>query len=101
MPNLKEKQIIRLLKRLTGIILPVLFLTLTLSVKSAFADYDSAEIVHHLGETVPLDLTYTNSDGNKVLLKDLINKPTVLDFCYYHCAGICTPLMMEVSDVIG
>ena len=68
---------------------------------SVRADYDSAEIVHHLGSRVPLDLTFTDSNGREVLLKDLINKPTVLDFCYYNCAGICTPLMLEISDVIG
>ncbi len=69
--------------------------------KISYADYDTAEIVHHTGNRIPMDLTFTNSDGKKVLLKDLINKPTVLDFCYYNCAGICTPLMLEVSDVIG
>ncbi len=68
---------------------------------SAYADYDSAEIVHHLGEKIPLNLAFNNSDGTRVFLKDLIKKPTVLDFCYYNCAGICTPLMLEVSDVIG
>ena len=101
MLNVNDKQIFILLKRIFGNILLGFLLIITLPLKSASADYDSAEIVHHLGEKIPLDLTYTNSDGKKVLLKDLIHKPTVLDFCYYHCAGICTPLMLEVSDVIG
>lgn len=87
-------------RKLKKIILLIL-LTLFIPRNSAYGDYDSAEIRHHLGEMIPLNLTFINSDGNKVTLKELIDKPTVLDFCYYNCAGICTPLMMEVSDVIG
>lgn len=79
----------------------ILLLIITISSPAAYADYNSVEIVHHLGEKIPLNLTFTNSDGKRVFLKDLVNKPTVLDFCYYNCAGICTPLMLEISDVIG
>jgi protein SCO1/2 len=79
----------------------IFLLTLSFSISPTYADYDSAEIVHHLGRKIPLNLVFTNSDGKKVFLKDLVNKPTVLDFCYYQCAGICTPLMLEISDVIG
>jgi protein SCO1/2 len=89
----KERKIVR--------ILPFIILFIFNISAVSFADYNSAEIVHHLGMRIPMDLTFTNSDGSKVLLKDLINEPTVLDFCYYNCAGICTPLMLEVSDVIG
>ena len=79
-------------------LITILFLLVTFN--SAYADYDSPEIVQHLGKTIPLNLTFINSDGKPVLLKDLINKPTVLDFCYYQCAGICTPLMLGISDVV-
>ncbi len=79
-------------------VISLIFLT---TARDIYADYDSAEIVHHLGERIPLSLVFTTSNGSKVLLKDLVDKPTVLDFCYYNCAGICTPLMLEVSDVIG
>ncbi len=60
-----------------------------------------AEVVEHLGKKLPLDLTFRNSVGDKVLLKDLVNKPTIFDFVYYRCTGICTPLMVEVASVIG
>ena len=68
---------------------------------SLYADYNSAKVVRHLGEHIPLNLQFVNSHGKHVLLKDLITKPTVLDFCYYRCSGICTPLMVELSSVIG
>ena len=58
-------------------------------------------ITEHLGAQIPLNLKFTNSHGKSVLLKDIINKPTVIDFVYYKCTGICTPLMAEVSDVVG
>ena len=65
------------------------------------ADNQSPEVTEHLGQILPLDLTFTNSQGRQLSLKNLINKPTVIDFVYYQCAGICTPIMMELSDVIG
>jgi protein SCO1/2 len=79
----------------------ILLLLIILNIKPSYADYDSAEIVHRLGDRVPLNLAFTTSEGKVVLLKDIINKPTILDFCYYRCAGICTPLMMEISDIVG
>ena len=78
----------------------ILFILL-LFVSSAIARNDSPVVTQHLGRQLPLDLTFTDSKGNEVLLKNLVNKPTVFDFVYFNCAGICTPLMMEVSDVIG
>jgi protein SCO1 len=72
-----------------------------LVINSTYADYNSAKVERHLGKTVPQNLKFKNSKGKEVLLKDLINKPTVLDFCYYRCAGICTPLMVEIASVIG
>ncbi len=79
----------------------IILITFSLVTNSAYADYNSAKVVRHLGTTIPLNLKFTNSKGETVLLKDLIDKPTVLDFCYYRCAGICTPLMVEIADVIG
>ncbi len=79
-----------------------IILTIFLSaINSAYADYNSAKVVRHLGKTIPLNLKFTNSKGEPVLLKDLVDKPAVIDFCYYRCAGICTPLMVEIADVIG
>jgi protein SCO1 len=77
-----------------------------ISILFLFNSYDYAgntypEVTKHLGKILPLDLTFTNSQGRQVLLRDLINKPTVIDFVYYRCTGICTPLMVELSEIIG
>ena len=90
----------RKLKLFTRIIL-FLLVTLFISLSSTYADYNTAKVEQHLGKKIPLDLAFVNSKGDTVLLKDLINKPTVIDFCYYRCVGICTPLMTEIADVIG
>ena len=71
---------------------------------SGFAEennYKSDEVVVHTGKYIPLNLYFTDAAGKKVLLKNIIDKPTVIDFGYFRCTGICTPLMTEISDVIG
>ncbi len=54
-----------------------------------------------LGSVIPLNTSFYDSHNNKVSLSDLINKPTVIDFAYYKCTGICTPLMTEIADVVN
>ena len=58
-------------------------------------------MVEKLGNKIPLDVSFTDSEGKTVTLKDLIKKPTVIDLAYYKCTGICTPLMTEIANVIN
>lgn len=58
-------------------------------------------IDEQLGKSIPLQENFVDENGNTVLLKDLFTKPTVLSFVYYNCPGICSPLLMELSDVIN
>ncbi len=81
-----------------------IILVLILISASGFAeknDYKSDDVVVHTGKYIPLNLYFTDADGKKILLKNIIDKPTVIDFAYYRCTGICMPLMTEISDVIG
>lgn len=57
-------------------------------------------IIEKLGNKIPLDAEFTNENGEKVKLGDLITKPTILMFVYYHCPGICSPLLTGVAEVI-
>jgi protein SCO1/2 len=86
-------------------IIIILVMLFTLSVgDNIFAETDSYNdigIVEKLGSYVPLNLTFTNVDGKKVILKDLVNKPTLLAFVYYKCPGICTPILTELANVVG
>jgi protein SCO1/2 len=49
------------------------------------------EIVEKLGEQVPLDLTFTDSSGQPVVLSKVIagDKPVVLSLVYYTCPMMC------------
>jgi protein SCO1/2 len=58
-------------------------------------------IDEQLGKTIPLQEYFVDENADKVLLKDLFTKPTVLSFVYYNCPGICSPLLMEMSDIIN
>lgn len=54
-----------------------------------------------LGNTIPLDITFNDEDGNPVKLEEVIDGPTVLALVYYDCPGICNPLMFELANVMN
>lgn len=66
------------------------------------ADNDDMEIgvVEHLDDFLPDSISLINEDGQQVWLADVIDKPTVLNFVYYRCPGICSPLMEGVAGVM-
>jgi protein SCO1 len=72
----------------------------TLSPQTAPVKEPEIGIVEHLDEYLPADLVFTDQNNNKVNLKDLINKPTVISFVYFRCPGICSPLMNGMAEVM-
>lgn len=54
-----------------------------------------------LKQQVAGDVTLINQSGEKVKLKELIDKPTILNLVYYECPGICSPLMNGIADFVG
>jgi protein SCO1/2 len=58
-------------------------------------------IVEHLDEFLPDDVYLIGEDSQKVVLTDLIDKPTVLNLVYYRCPGICSPLMEGLAEVMN
>lgn len=83
----------------------ILFVSIVISVFAFIAKADDKKIEvgidEQLGKTIPLQEFFVDENGNKVQLKDLFTKPTVLSFVYYNCPGICSPLLMEMSDIIN
>lgn len=57
-------------------------------------------VIEHLNDFLPTDIYITGLDSQKVRLTDLIDKPTVLNFVYYRCPGICSPLMEGLAEVM-
>lgn len=56
-----------------------------------------------LGESIPLDLQFYNSDGEMVLLGDLIQdgKPVLLNPLYYECPILCGLVLDAVFKVVN
>jgi len=57
-------------------------------------------IVEKNGDIIPMDLEFTNSKGEVVKLKDIMNKTTVLSLVYFHCPTVCKPLLGAKVDVL-
>lgn len=58
-------------------------------------------ISEKLGSMIPLDEEFYDENGNLVQIRSMIDKPTIITFVYYKCAGICNPLLREMADVVG
>jgi protein SCO1 len=57
-------------------------------------------IVEHLNEFLPDSISLINENGQEVWLSDVIDKPTIINFVYFRCPGICSPLMEAVAGVM-
>ncbi len=64
------------------------------------ADDPEIGIVEHLDEYLPTDIYLIDENNQRVLLTDLIDKPTVINWVYYRCPGICSPLMEGLASVM-
>ena len=53
-----------------------------------------------LDNYLPDDIKITNTEGKEVNLREIIDKPTVLNLVYLRCPGICTPLMDGIAEVV-
>ena len=54
----------------------------------------------HLGDKIPENITLVNQYGEEVSMNELVDKPTILNFVYYRCPGICSPLMNGIADFV-
>lgn len=57
-------------------------------------------IVEHLDEYLPDDIQLVDENNQKVRLTDLIDKPTIINWVYFRCPGICSPLMEGIAKVM-
>lgn len=57
-------------------------------------------VVEHLDDFLPDSILLVNENGQQVWLADVIDKPTIINFVYYRCPGICSPLMEAVAGVM-
>jgi len=68
---------------------------------SAQESQDAVDFEEHLGSIVPADIVLRDEEGNLVTVGELVDRPTILNFVYFECPGICTPLLTEIADILG
>ncbi len=61
----------------------------------------TAGIEEKLGDFIPLDLQFTDDDGKKIILKNIINGPTILSIVYYRCPNACDYLLTGISNTLN
>lgn len=56
-------------------------------------------IVEHLGDYFPKGVMIINENQDTIDLMSLVDKPTIINYVYYRCPGICSPLMSGIAEV--
>jgi protein SCO1 len=54
-----------------------------------------------LGQHIPLDITFRDETGQPVVLKELIQGPTIIAPIYYGCPNVCNFLQGGLAMVLG
>jgi protein SCO1/2 len=54
-----------------------------------------------LGAPVALDAILKDEEGMDITLRQLIDKPTILVFNYFRCAGVCPLLLNGVAELLN
>lgn len=83
------------------LLITTLIFLISIQTKGQRSTNDEPEIgvIEHLGEYFPKGVKIINENMDTVDLISLIDKPTVVNFVYYRCPGICSPLMSGIAEV--
>ncbi|MFA5327238.1 MAG: SCO family protein [Prolixibacteraceae bacterium] len=57
-------------------------------------------VAEHLDSYLPKDIYLIDENNQRVCLTDLIDKPTIINWVYFRCPGICSPLMEGLANVM-
>jgi protein SCO1/2 len=66
-------------------------------------DLQKIDVIEHLGESIPLNLEFTNDEGHSVLLEDYFHKgkPVLLTLAYYRCPMLCGLVLKGLSTGVS
>lgn len=64
-------------------------------------DLSGIGIDQKLGQSIPLDLTFSDENGQMVRLRQLIHRPTILALVYLHCPNVCSLLLQNLADTLN
>lgn len=71
------------------------------STSSTQKEINTRWIEEKTGEYLPLDLSFVDEDGDTVLLRDLIDRPTIFLPIYFYCPNICTKSLSDLALALG
>ncbi len=54
-----------------------------------------------LGQYIPADATFTDENGKRVILNEIIDKPTIIAPVYFGCMHECPLLLSGLAQVLG
>jgi len=58
-------------------------------------------IEEKLGQIISLDTVFNDESGNRISLRQLINKPTILAPVYYSCPDVCSFLLYNLARALN
>lgn len=63
-------------------------------------EFENAGVDEHLGDTIPMNLTFTNEQGEPVELSQYFHqdKPVIVTLVYYSCPMLCNLILNGLSD---
>ncbi len=61
------------------------------------------DVEEHVGQTLPMELTFTNAEGKTVRLGDYFKngKPAIIALVYYKCPVACQVVMQRMAETIN
>ncbi|NNE35669.1 MAG: SCO family protein [Rhodothermales bacterium] len=64
--------------------------------------YDGAGVVEHLGDYLPLDLSFADESGDSVVIGDYFDgsKPVLLSFAYHECPMLCSVVLDGLAKTL-
>jgi len=62
---------------------------------------EEAGLEEKLGQHAKLDVVFRDEAGNRVQLKSLVDRPTILTLNYFRCGGICSPQLNGLAKAIS
>jgi protein SCO1 len=78
-----------------------LLLTVLLPVAAAGQQPQSPGIDERIGQKVPPDLVFHDEKGDKVSLRQLTDKPTIISLVYFSCSSRCPLLLGNLAQTLA
>lgn len=98
--QINKFQVTKMKSYLMSIFLLAIPVICTFQIAEANQEKEKVGIEEHLGQYLPMDLKFANANGDSVTLNQVITEPTIISMVYYHCPGICFPLLGGLKDAI-